>query len=437
MFNKAKLILSNREIVLKVLVTFALLLVFKAGTYIPIPLIDTASVQYMIAGNDFLTVLNAFSGGGLANFSILALGISPYITASIVIQMLQMVIPKFQEWSEQGEVGKQKLNRITRYTTVLIAMIQALLIIFSLGSKPDNILTNSVLQYKNVYWLIYFYMAIVVTAGSAFTMWLADLITRHGIGNGSSMIISAGIVGSIPTMFATLNAKYTGVNFSGLNLFLYILVVVLYIAMIVGVIFFEGAVRKVPVQYANRQAGQQGSDIPIKLNSASVIPVIFASTILSIPLTIVGVMGLSTSTSNAAYWLNEVFSTSKPIGIALYVICIIFFSFFYSFMQVDPEKISENLEKQGAFIPGYRPGEETKKQLSKMLFRITLIGSTYLVILAMVPIIVSKVFSFTATESSAITVGGTSLIIVVGVAIETFRQMETASETKDYKGFLN
>ena len=193
MLNKAKLIFSNREIVIKILITFALLLVFKAGTYIPIPLIDTANVQYIVQGNDFLTVLNAFSGGGLSNFSILALGISPYITASIVIQMLQMVIPKFQEWAEAGEAGKEKLNRWTRYTTVIIAMIQALLIIFSLGARPDNILQASVLKFKDLYWLVYIYMAIVVTAGSAFTMWLADLITRHGIGNGSSMIISAGI----------------------------------------------------------------------------------------------------------------------------------------------------------------------------------------------------------------------------------------------------
>lgn len=437
MFTKAKLILSNREIVLKILVTFALLLVFKAGTYIPIPLISTTSVQQVISGNDFLTVLNAFSGGGLSNFSILALGISPYITASIVVQMLQMVIPKFKDWGEQGEQGKEKLNRITRYTTIVIAMLQGLLIIFSLGSRPENILIDSLIKYKNIYWVVYIYMAVVVTAGSAFTMWLADLITRHGIGNGSSMIISAGIISSIPTMFTTLSSKYLGANFTGLNCFLFILVVVLYIVMILGVVYFEGAVRKVPVQYANRQAGQKGSDIPIKLNSANVIPVIFASTIMSIPLTIIGVMGLNTESSNAAYWLNQVFSTREPIGIALYVILIVFFSFFYSFMQVDPDKISDNLEKQGAYIPGYRPGEETKLQLSKMLFRITLIGAAYLSILALVPIIVSKAFGFTTSESSAITIGGTSLIIVVGVAIETFRQMETASETKDYKGFLD
>jgi preprotein translocase subunit SecY len=238
-------------------------------------------------------------------------------------------------------------------------------------------------------------------------------------------------------MFTTLNTKYLGDAFSGLNVFLYILIVVLYVAMILAVVYFEGAVRKVPVQYANRQAGQQGSDIPIKLNSASVIPVIFASTIMSIPMTIIGVLGLSTETSTTAYWFNQVFSTSEPIGIAIYIIFIVFFSFFYSFMQLDPEKIADNLEKQGAYIPGYRPGEETKHQLSKMLFRITEIGALYLVILAMVPIIVSKAFQFSSSEASSITVGGTSLIIIVGVAIETFRQIETASETKEYKGFLD
>lgn len=436
MFNKAKQILSNREIVLKILITFALLLVFKAGTYIPIPLIDTEGIkQVLTSAKDFISVLNAFSGGGLANFSILALGISPYITASIVVQMLQMIIPKLQEWAEQGENGKQKINRITRYTTVVIALIQALLIVFSLGAKPDNIINSTLIGYQDYFWLMYLYMAVVITAGSAFTMWLADLITRHGIGNGSSMIISAGIISTIPDMFNALNGKYL-TNINGVNIFLYALVVILYIAMILGVVYFEGAVRKIPVQYANRQAGQKGSDIPIKLNSASVIPVIFASTILSLPMTIVGVMGLNAQTDPVAIWINQCFSTTEPIGMALYVCLIIFFSFFYSFMQVDPEKIADNLEKQGAFIPGYRPGEETKAQLSKTLFRITLIGSVYLTVLALVPIIVSKVFNFSSAESRYITIGGTSLIIVIGVAIETFRQIETSSETKDYKGFL-
>ena len=436
MFEKLKKVLSNREIVIKIIVTFAILLVFKVGTYIPIPLVSTTSIRQVIAGNDFLSVLNAFSGGGLSNFSILALGISPYITSSIIVQMLQLVIPKLKEWSEQGEVGKVKTNRVTRYVTIALAMVQALVLIFGLGAKPENVLVDSLIQYKNFYWAFYLYMAVVITAGSAFTMWLADLITRLGIGNGSSMIIAAGIISSVPAMFTTLSNKYLGANVSPANITLFILVIVLYIAMILAVVFFEGSVRKIPVQYANRQASQ-GSDIPIKLNSANVIPVIFASTLMSIPMTIVGVMGLSTSTSGAAFWINQIFSNTQPIGMAVYVILIVFFSFFYSFMTVDPDKISDNLDKQGAYIPGYRPGEDTKVQLSKMLFRITLIGATYLVIVALIPIIVSTVFQFSSTEASAITIGGTSLIIVVGVAIETFRQIETASETKDYKGFLD
>ncbi|MCR5231873.1 MAG: preprotein translocase subunit SecY [Acholeplasmatales bacterium] len=437
MLNKVKLIFSNREVVLKILITFALLLVFKVGTFIPIPIMDTGKIKTIVEGNDFLTILNTFSGGGLSHFSILALGISPYITASIVIQMLQMIIPKFKEWGEQGENGKEKLNRVTRYATILISMIQALSIIFSLGSKPENVLGDALLKYHGMYWVFYLYMAVVITAGSAFTMWLADLITRHGIGNGSSMIIAAGIISAIPTMFKSLYAIYLGANATGLNIFLFILIVVLYILMILAVVYFEGAVRKVPVQYANRQAGQQGSDIPIKLNSASVIPVIFASTIMSIPMTIIGVLGWRAETNDTARWFDQIFSNQQPIGMAIYIILIVFFSFFYSFMQIDPEKIADNLEKQGAYIPGYRPGEDTKRQLSKMLFRITEIGALYLVILAMVPIIVTKIFQFPSEYASSITIGGTSLIIIVGVAIETLRQIETASETKEYKGFLD
>ena len=241
MLEKVKKILSNREIVIKIMFTFAILLVFKVGTYIPIPLVSTTSIRQILAGNDFLTVLNAFSGGGLSNFSILALGISPFITSSIIVQMFELIIPKLKEWSEQGEVGKGKLNRVTRYVTIVLALVQGLVLIFGLGSKPENVLIDSLIQYKNYYWAFYIYMALVITAGSAFTMWLADLITRHGIGNGSSMIISAGIISSIPAMFTTMGNKYLGANTSAANVTLYILILVLYLAMILAVVFFEGA----------------------------------------------------------------------------------------------------------------------------------------------------------------------------------------------------
>ena len=436
MFDKFKKILSNREVVLKIMITFGLLLAFKMGTYIPIPLFDTTQVKGIFEEANFFGILNAFSGGGLSNYSILALGISPYITSSIIIQMLQLLIPKLKEYGEEGEVGKAKLNKITRWTSVGLALVQALVLLFGLGQSIGDILIPDIMVNSRIYILYYLYMAIVIAAGSAFTMWIADLITRHGIGNGSSMIISAGIISSIPTMFTTLFSKYLGANSTALNIFLFVLIIVLYLAMILGVVYFEGAQRKIPVQYANRQASQ-GSDIPVKLNSASVMPVIFASTIMSIPMTVLGVLQLDTATSGVAMWLEQIFTNSKPIGCILYVVLIVFFSFFYSFMTVDPDKIADNLDKQGAYIPGYRPGEDTKVQLSKMLFRITLLGSIYLVVLALVPIIVSAAFSFTAQEASVITIGGTSLIIVVGVAIETFRQMETTAETKEYKGFLD
>lgn len=435
MLDKLKRIFSNADIVRKILFTFLILLVFKLGTYLPIPLIDTVGVQEMLKGNSFLTILNTFSGGGLSSFSILALGISPYITAEIVVQMLQMVIPKLKEWSEQGENGKAKTNRVTRYVTVVIAFVQALALLFGLGTRPENILNAEILADKGLFWLFYIYMAIVITAGSAFTMWLADLITRHGIGNGSSMIITAGIVTSIPSMFTTLWSKYITSGVSVTNVIYFILVVLLYIIMILLVIFMEGAKRRVPIQYANRQ-GNSNSDIPVKLNCAGVIPVIFASTILSIPLTIIGMMGLETSTSNVAKWFDQVFNYQQPIGMVIYIVLIYFFAFFYSFLQMDPDKMADNLSKQGAYIPGYRPGEDTKVQLSKLLFRITLIGATYLAFLALVPIIVASVFGFTSAEKSVITVGGTSLLIVVGVAIETVKQLETDSDTETYKGIL-
>lgn len=435
MLSKIKRIFSNPDIVRKILFTFLILLVFKLGTYLPIPLIDTVGVRQLLDGNSFLTILNTFSGGGLSSFSILALGISPYITAEIVVQMLQMVIPKLKEWSEQGETGKAKVNRVTRYVTVVVAFVQALALLFGLGTRPENILQADVLSSKSLFWLFYIYMAIVITAGSAFTMWLADLITRHGIGNGSSLIITAGIVSSIPSMFTTLWNKYITEGVSVSSIICFIVIILLYILMILLVIFMEGAKRRIPIQYANRQ-GNTNSDIPIKLNCAGVIPVIFASTILSIPLTIIGMMGLSSDSSSLANWFEQIFSYQKPIGLVIYVVLIYFFAFFYSFMQMDPDKMADNLSKQGAYIPGYRPGEDTKIQLSKILFRITLIGATYLALLALVPIAVSLAFGFSSSEQSVITVGGTSLLIIVGVANETVKQLETDSDTETYKGIL-
>ena len=433
-FKSAKLILSNTTLLTRIGITLAILLVFKIGTFITIPLIDTTAIQSTLANSDFLGLLNTFSGGGLGNFSVLALGISPYITASIVIQMLQLVIPPLKEIAEEGETGKQKINRITRYTSVGLAFIQALALILGLNATAENILDIFVIQNKELLPLFFIYMALVVTAGSCFTVWIADLITQYGIGNGSSMIIGAGIITQIPAMIATLNTKYlTTVNAA--NVFSFVIILVLYVLIILGVVFLEATVRKLPVQYANR-SGKSDSNIPIKLNTSGVMPVIFASTIMSLPLTIVGLLGYTANDNTAAYWVNQVFSTSYPIGMIIYIILIYLFSFFYAFMQLDPAKVSDNLQKSNAFIPAVRPGQETENYISRVLFKVTLIGATYLALLALIPIIVSKIFNFTAQEASIITIGGTGLLIVVGVAVETMKQLEAQATEQTYSGFI-
>ncbi len=424
MFSKFKKILSDPEIIKHLAFTILILLVFKIGTFIPVPLIDVNGIKNTLANNDFLTILNTFSGGGLSSFSILSLGISPYITSSIIVQMLQMIIPTMKDWQEMGDVGKQKSNRVTRYLTIVIAIIQALALLLGLGTRAENIFWVKAIANYN--WFYYLYMAIVIAAGSAFTMWLADLITKHGVGNGSSMIICAGIVASLPNMFQTLGTDYLGSNFSGANLTKFISIIVIYLAMILAIVWFEGARREIPVQYANRQ-GNQKSSIPLKLNSAGVIPVIFAQTLLSIPTTIIGMMGLSTDSSTAAYWIDQVFTTSKPIGMVLYIIMIVFFTYFYAFLTIDPDKIGDSLSKQNGFIPGIKPGEETKSQISNILFKVTTIGAIGITIVALVPVIVQLAFG----TSSSVTMGGTSLLIIVGVAIETASQLETEAENKD------
>ena len=277
-------------------------------------------------------------------------------------------------------------------------------------------------------------LAIVLTAGTAFVLWIAEKITMHGVGNGTSMIIVAGIVSSFPDMINDLIQTYiiSGGEKIG-NIFIFFGVILLMILIIVGVVFMEEAQRKIPVQYANRPAtaafrGRSDSNIPIKLNSASVIPVIFASTLMSLPLTVASFL----NAGSAKTWLNSIFSTSEPIGFVVYIVLIVLFSFFYSFLQMNPEKMAENLQKQNAYIPGIRPGDETASYISRVLFKITMLGAAYLVLVAIIPIIVTKIFNL----PSSVQVGGTSLIIVVGVAIETAKQIKAQSQEKQYRGFI-
>lgn len=434
MLYKLKAVFTNPKLLKKIGITIFILFIFRILTWVPIPLLDTEGIQAFVKNNSFLAILNNFSGNALGRFSIMAMGISPYITASIVVQLLQMdIIPVLKEWSEQGEAGKRKLNRLTRILGLVLSFVQASVFLLGLSVGGAEFIPD-ILEPNAFY---YIYMALIVTAGTALAMWIADLITRYGIGNGGSMLIVAGIITSLPAMITTLWSKYIVSDGSALGIFLFCLIILLYALILIGVTYLELARRKIPIQYANRRAGQGRTDsnLPIKLNTSGVIPVIFASTILSIPLSIVGSFGGS-ATSGASYWIDQIFNYQQPIGFVLYMILILIFSFFYSFIMMSPEKVADNLSKSNAYIPGVRPGQDTENYVSRLLFKITLLGTVYLMALAATPIVTSMIFGFTAAEAQVVSLGGTSLLIVVGVALETTNQIITQATEQEYKGLF-
>ena len=429
-----KFFAKNKKLICMLLFTAFALLVWRLGVKIKVPLFDVKANASN--SNNLFGFLDIFTGGALSQFSILALGISPYITSSIVIQLLQMdIIPQFKEWAEEGEAGKAKLNQWTRYVALFLAFVQALALIIGIKNSYANLYFEELLGFElNAF--TYVYMALVMTAGTAFVMWLADQITLHGIGNGGSMMIVAGIVAGLPAMFVSLYNEFivgtTENPATGWSIAKFFIIIALFLVIIVAIIWMEGLQRKIPVQYANRPAaaairGKQDSNVPLKLNSASVIPVIFASTLLSVPLTIVNFTSLDTT------WWEMIFSYEKPIGFALYIILIFLFSFFYSFLQISPEKMAENLKKQNAYILGVKPGEDTAAYISKVLFKVTLLGATYLAIVASLPMIITLIFNI---QSAGVSVGGTSIMIVVGVAIETAKQIKTEVQSQEYHGFM-
>ena len=418
-----------KKIIKMFLYTALILLIWRLAYHIQLPMIDRQLLSTKVSLFGFLDI---FSGGALSNYSVVALGISPYITASIVIQLLQMdIIPTLKEWAEEGEVGRKKLNQLTRYLALALAFIQALTISLGIVAAYGDIFQLGV----DANAFTYVYLALVMTAGTAFVLWMAEKITMHGIGNGTSMFIVAGIVAGFPYMINDLIGTYISKKDGNVgDIFIFFGILLLLIVIIVGVVFMESAVRKIPIQYANRPAaaafrGRSESNIPIKLNAASVIPVIFASTLMSLPATVINFLNPTTTT----YWIGQIFNYTQPIGFVLYLILIYLFTFFYSFLQMNPEKIAENLQKQNAYIPGIRPGAETASYISRVLFKITVVGATYLAIVASLPIVVSFIFDLPAS----VRIGGTSLIIVVGVAIETAKQIKTEAQEKQYRGFID
>ncbi|WP_025725590.1 preprotein translocase subunit SecY [Acholeplasma granularum] len=432
MWQRIKNVLANNSVMAKLGITLLLILIFRVASYIPIPLFNVDLISSQAGwSSGFLGILNSYTGQALARFSVLSLGISPYITASIAVQLLQSVVPQMKEWQEQGDVGKQKTQRMTKYLAIVLAFAQSLLLILGTGVRGSQIQVG-----VSDSFFTYFYMALVVTAGSAFTIWLADLITAKGIGNGSSMLIAVGVLTSIPIMITTLSNKYLGTG-QWLDIVTYVFILVLYVAILLGVVYMNIAKRKIPINYSNRQGGKARSDsnIPLKINSAGVLPVIFASTLLSVPLSIIGFLG-DTANSGVASWINAIFNYQEPLGFVIYLILIIAFSFFYTFMVTNPHKIADNLSKSNAYVPGVRPGDDTKNYIARILFKVTVIGTVYLVVLAALPIVTAWVFGFVGAEASSITLGGTGLLIVVGVAADTTQQLEAQANQETYQGLF-
>jgi preprotein translocase subunit SecY len=413
----------------RILFTLLMLVIFRIGTFIPVPGVNADVLKAQDQLNVF-GVLNIFGGGALQNFSILAMGIMPYITASIIVQLLQMdVVPKFTEWSKQGEVGRRKLAQFTRYLTIILGFIQALAMSYGFNNMAGGLLIINP-GIGN-----YLLIALVLTAGTAFLMWLGEQITAKGVGNGISIIIFAGIAAGIPTAVNQIYAQqFADV---GDQLFLRIVTVVLLVLavllVVVAVIFVQQAFRKIPIQYSKRLAGRSpvgghSTHLPLKVNSAGVIPVIFAVSFIVTPTTIASFFG----PNDVTRWIQKTFDYTQPIGMIIYVALIIAFAYFYTFVQVNPEQMAENLQKQGGYIPGIRPGKSTQEYVTKILYRLTFVGSIFLAVVSILPVFFIK---FADLPSSA-QIGGTSLLIVVGVALETMKQLESQLVKRHYKGFM-
>ena len=417
---------QNKETRNRILFTLAMLLIYRIGSAIPVPGVDSAALASQISDNSILSMMNLLGGGALERLSVFAMGVGPYITASIIIQLLSMdVIPALTEMAKSGQTGRMKMDKVTRYLAVVLSFVQAYSLVYGFD-RQYNILENN--SFSG-----YIFTATVLTAGTMFLIWVGDRISQRGIGNGLSILIFSGIVSNMPAQFVQAwNILAGGTTqseaFNGVLQFA--LFCLMYLFIIIFVIIMETAVRKIPIQYTNSSNMRGGGDInflPFKINSASVIPVIFAQAIMTAPQIIISFF--NTDLYNK---LSNFLSLNKPIGLTIYAVLTILFTFFYTDLQVDPEKVAENLNKSGAYIPGIRPGSETRTYLKKVLKRITVLGAAALVIVAIIPYILPM---FTSLPTS-IAIGGTGIIIVVGVAMETYRQLKGQLAQKNYQGFL-
>ena len=406
-----------KELRQRITFTALMLIVLRLGSHIPVPGVNTAVIAQFFQGDNIFGLVNVLSGGALENYTIFATGIFPYIQASIIIQLLTAVIPKFEEWSKEGPEGQKKMQQIMRYGAIVIAVIQATGM--TLGLFRGAVLNPGPFAYITI--------ILTLTAGTAFLMWLGELITEKGIGNGVSIIIFAGIVADfgpgVTRIFALTRA-------GEMNIFADLVSIVVILALILGIVALEEGQRRIPVQYVKRVVGRkmyggQSTHIPLKVNQSGVIPVIFASTLLMLPGTIAGFINHPVAQSIA-----EVFTVGTPVYTVLYVLLILFFAYFYTAFQFDPHKIAGDMKKYGGFIPGLRPGRPTAEYLARVSNRLTLFGAIALAVISVVPILLRTIFGID------IIFGGTGLIIVVGVVLETMKQIESHMLMRSYQGFM-
>lgn len=401
----------------KVVFTLAMFIVFRAGTHIPVPGVDASVIEQLFRSGNLFGLLDMFSGGALSKFSIFAMSITPYINASIILQLLKVVVPTLEQWSKEGEEGYKKNLKLTRMLTVVLAFIQACGMAYGLRMAINNPGILSILM-----------IAVTLTAGTVFLMWIGEQITAKGVGNGISLIIFAGIVSRLP---GGLKVIFQYLQAGTVNLLNVILFAVIALAMIVFVIMITQGIRKIPVQYAKRVVGKKmygghTSYIPLKVNQAGVIPIIFASSVLMFPVTIAQFVDVPWVKT-----MGQLFAWGSPLQTTLYVLMILFFTYFYTAVSLNISDMSDNIKKNGGFIPGLRPGKPTTDYLDRVMSRITLAGAVFLSLIALMPHAVGWI-----TSIEGIYFGGTALLIVVGVALDTMKQIESLVLMRHYHGFM-
>lgn len=420
----------------KILFTLLIIIVFRIGSVIPVPFLNMEALASAMGdistGNTMLAYLNTLSGGAFSNATLFAMGITPYINSSIIMQLLCVAIPPLERMAKEGEMGRRKIGTITRYVTVGLGLIQGTAYLFYLKQK-------AVLSYNEgfSFWFSAIVIVLVFTAGTAIMMWLGEQINSHGIGNGISILLFAGIVAQLPSTISILG-QYWNLGAEGQTQF-YILVpvwVIIFVAVIWIITFMQDSERRIPIQYAKRVVGRkmyggQSSHLPIKVALGGVLPIIFASSILSIPGTINLFLGIK---ENDGFWgaFFAAFSTSGWLYMVLYFLLIIMFAYFYTTIQYNPIEMANNLKANNGTVPGIRPGAPTADYIRNILSRITLIGAMFLAVIALFPLIYGA-----ATGMGSMTIGGTSIIIIVGVALETVKQLESQMMMRHYKGFLD